>query len=129
MNGQRTVLAPDARVRWAGRVYFIEIDRGTGSLNRLAGKVQGYYDFRGCAEHRRFGEEFRLLVVAPHPHRERQWLEQVARLATLDGVPPLDVLTTTREAVRRQGCGAPIWRGVQDVNRRVRLTEELDGCG
>ncbi len=112
MNGQRRVLAPDARIRWGDRVFFVEIDRGTASIKRLGSKLRAYYDFRGCAEHRRFGEQFLLLVIAPHSYRERQWLEQVSRLAAEYSVAPLDVLTTTREAVQKRGIGAPIWRGV-----------------
>jgi hypothetical protein len=122
-GGQRKVLAPDARVRWDGRVFFVEVDRGTASLNRLADKLKTYYQFRRCAEHRRFGEAFCLLVVAPEESREGQWLGQVAGLAKEFNGPPLDILTTTREMVQRQGLGAPIWRGVQDVHRRVCLLE------
>ena len=125
LGGERRVLAPDARVHWGGRVLFVEIDRGSASSKRLSKKVEVYYDFHCCAEHRRFGERFRLLIVTPHPHRERQWLEQVSKSAAKSHVAPLDVLTTTQEAIRRRGIGAPIWRGVQDVTRRVRLLEGL----
>jgi hypothetical protein len=118
-------LAPDARVRWEGRVFFVEIDRGSASSKRLSKKVEVYYDFHCCAEYRRFGEQFWLLIVTPHPHRERQWLEQVSKSAAKSHVAPLDVLTTTLEAIRKRGIGAPIWRGVQDVTRRVRLMEGL----
>jgi hypothetical protein len=123
-GGQRKVLAPDARVRWDGKVFFVEVDRGTASFNRLAEKLKTYYQFRRCAEHRRFGEAFCLLVVAPEESREGQWLGQVAGLAKEFNGPPLDILTSTREMVQKQGLGAPIWRGVQDVHRRVRLVEE-----
>ncbi len=111
MGGQRRVLAPDARIHWAGRVIFVEIDRGSGSLGRIAGKVRTYYDFRSCAEHRRFGERFRLLVVVPHPYRERQWLALVSRVARERKAAPLDVLVTTREELLRRGMNAPIWQG------------------
>ena len=124
LGGERRVLAPDARIRWGDRVFFVEIDRGTASTKRLGKKVETYYDFRSCAEHRRFGERFCLLVVAPYPHRERQWLEQVSQLAAEYDVAPLDILTTTREAIQKRGVGAAVWRGVHDVTRRVRLVEE-----
>ena len=123
-GGERKVLAPDARVRWGGRGFFVEVDRGTASLNRLADKLETYYHFRRCAEHRRFGEAFCLLVVAPEPSREGQWLSLVSRLAEAFNGPPLEILTTTREMVQRKGIGALIWRGVKDANKRVRLVEE-----
>jgi len=124
LGGERRVLAPDARIRWGERTLFVEVDRGTSSLNRLADKLRTYYRFRGCAEHRRFGERFCLLVVAPDTGRERQWLEQTSRLAAEYDVSPLDILTTTREMMRKRGIGAPIWRGVQDIRKRVRLVGE-----
>jgi DNA-binding MarR family transcriptional regulator len=123
LGGERRVLAPAARVCWGDRVFFVEIDRGTAGTERLSNKVRTYNDFQDYAEHSRFSEQFRLLIVAPHPHRERQWLEQVSRLSAERRLAPLDVLTTTQEAIRKRGIGAPIWRRVQDVTRRVRFTE------
>lgn len=111
MGGQRRVLAPDARIHWAGCVIFLEVDRGSGSLGRIAGKVRSYYDFRSCAEHRRFGEHFRLLVVVPRPYRARQWLALVSRVAREREAAPLDVLVATREELRRRGINARIWQG------------------
>ena len=125
-GGARQVLAPDARVRWGGKVFFVEVDRGTASFNRLASKLKTYYHFRRCAEHRRFGEAFCLLVVAPEEGREGQWLGLVSKLAAEFNGPPLDILTTTRELVQGKGMGAPIWRGIQDVHGRVRLVEGRD---
>ena len=124
MGGRLRVLAPDARIHWGRQVFFVEVDRGTSSVNRLRSKIQRYYDFRICAEHRRFGEQFCLLVVVPLPYRERQWLELVSQYAAEENVSPLDILTTTREAIQKRGISAPIWRGVQDVTRRIRLTGE-----
>jgi DNA-binding PadR family transcriptional regulator len=123
-GGERKVLAPDARVRWGSKVFFVEVDRGTASLNRLADKLKTYYQFRRCAEHRRFGEAFCLLVVAPEESRERQWLEQTAELAKEFNGPPLDILTTTREMVQKRGLGAPIWRRTKGTHERVRLLEK-----
>jgi hypothetical protein len=117
-NGCSRVLAPDARIHWGEQVLFVEVDRGTSSSRKLAGKVAVYYDYRHCAEHRRFGEEFRLLVVASHPYRERRWLELVSGLAARRQVLPLDVLTTTREAILEQGIDAPVWRGMEGDRRR-----------
>ena len=100
------------------------MDRGTASLNRLADKLKTYYQFRRCAEHRRFCEAFCLLVVAPEESRERQWLEQTAELAKEFNGPPLDILTTTREMVQKRGLGAPIWRRTKGTHERVRLLEK-----
>jgi hypothetical protein len=125
LDGEARVLGPDARVRWEGRVFFVEIDRGTASTKQLTNKVRTYYDFQDYAGHHRFGKQFRLLIVTSKPHRERQWLEQVSKLAAKRHVAPLDVLTTTQEAIRKRSIGARIWRGVQDVTRRVRLMEGL----
>jgi hypothetical protein len=123
LGGDRRVLAPDARVCWGDRVFFVEIDRGTASTGQLGNKVRTYYDFQDYAGHRRSGKQFRLLIVTSKPHRERQWLEMVSESAAERRVAPLDVLTTTQEAIRNGGIGAPIWRGVQNVTRRVRFTE------
>lgn len=120
-GGSREVLAPDARVRWGTDVMFVEIDRATSGFGREAEKLRTYYRFRASAEHRRFGDGFKLLVVAPETSRERRWLEETSRLAGAYGVEPLDVRTTTREAVQRRGVGAPIWRTPGDVTRRRRL--------
>jgi hypothetical protein len=120
---ERKVLAPDARVRWGGRVFFVEVDRGTASGNRLADKLRIYYAFRRCAEHRRFGESFCLLIVAPDGTRERRWLELVAALAGEFDGPPLGMLATTRELLLKRGVGAPIWRGSPDAQKRTRLVE------
>jgi hypothetical protein len=125
LGGERRVLAPDARVCWGGRVFFVEIDRGTASTGQLSNKVRTYYVFQDYAEHRRSGRQFRLLIITSRPHRERRWLELVSESAAERRVAPLDVLTTTQEAIRKRGVGAPIWKGVQNVTRRVRFTEGL----
>lgn len=124
VGGERRVLAPDGQIHWGEQVLFVEIDRGTVSVKRLGRKVEVYYDFRDYAEYRRFGERFRLLVVTPHLDREWRWLNLVAQLAARRHVAPLDILVTTQEAIRKRGLDAPIWRGIRDVNERVRLTEE-----
>jgi hypothetical protein len=127
LGGEHRVLAPDARIHWKEQIFFVEIDRGSSSVNRLVAKVGAYYDFRGCAEHRRFGEHFRLLVVAPYPARERQWIEQTSRLAAERNVAPLDISTTTRKAIQKWGIDARIWRGVRNKIKRGYLVEKHSG--
>jgi DNA-binding MarR family transcriptional regulator len=122
MGGRRRVLAPDARVHWNGAVFFVEVDRGTSSWGRVRDKLRMYYHFRGCAEHRRFGDSFAVVVVAPTDRREEDWLGAGLRLAREYGVAPLEVVTTTRDALRKQGVGAAIWRDARDRGRR-RLVE------
>lgn len=122
--GERKVLAPDARIHWGEHVLFVEVDRGTYAVTRLMDRLETYYDFRARAEHRRFGNRLRLLVVAPQENqRDRQWLWQASRLANRRDAPPLDLLVTNREAMRKHGIGAPIWRGVGNEDRKVGFLE------
>lgn len=103
-------VVPDAFVQFAlnGRVYgaFIEFDRHTEILSRIAGKVRAYLDlaFTGRFE-KAFGLRFfRLLFITESPRRLQTVSTAVARIT--DKV----VRLTTRSELLAQGPAAMIWR-------------------
>jgi len=124
-GGRRRILAPDGRIHVGDTVYFVEMDRATGSTTRIADKLRQYYCFRRGGDYRRYGADFRVLVVVPErdADRERLWLDYTARGAARQKVKPLAVLATTLDRVRDKGVGADIWRGVEDRRRLVRPVE------
>jgi DNA-binding MarR family transcriptional regulator len=109
--GQRLrTLRPDAEARYAGpsgtHHLFVEVDRGTKRSHALAGQLTQYATYHASS-----GRD-RVMVLLVTMGNERGW-ELLCLNETLPervGMPPLDLLVTTRAEIAERGVQAHIWR-------------------
>jgi hypothetical protein len=124
-------LSPDAYCLWAlgaeEGAFFLEWDRGTESMTRLAQKFErydGYYQV--YAHHDHLGEvglRPRLLIVVPDERRERKvinWLTRRLQKGQFGSLPT--TLVSTRDAVLKDPV-EPIWRTPGGDERRARFVD------
>lgn len=114
-------LRPDAEETYTnpGGVlhFYLEVDRGTMRVWRLAAKLARYYAYRcsvGC------GQITLLLVTSGH-ERAATALRLNAMLAARRGAPPLDLHVTTDAELAEHGARGRIWRGGGGLRDTLRL--------
>jgi hypothetical protein len=106
-NGPRLhTLRPDAEGRYCGPVgplhFFVEVDRGTARLWRLATKLAQYYAYRSHSER----DEIVLLLVTTGPDRGRAATRLNEALAARTRTPVLDLRVTTQAELAQLGSSA-----------------------
>jgi hypothetical protein len=127
VRGRRVVVAPDAYCLWVWHreesAFFLEWDRGTESLTRLADKLERYdlyYAQELYEDHLGIeGLRPRLLFVVPDAERDRRlrtWLARRLRERTHPHLPT--VLLGRREPVLDDPLGRVWWAaGTQELQR------------
>jgi hypothetical protein len=129
-QSRKLLLSPDAYCLWAlGReegAFFLEWDRGTENLARLAEKLlryEAYYQLRAYRDHLgETGLRPRLVFVAPDERRRRQmlgWLDRRLAAGELASLPT--ILVGVRDSVLSDILG-PVWRA-PGREAQLRLTD------
>jgi hypothetical protein len=113
LAGQRLhTLRPDAEGLFTGPQgslrFYVEVDRGTTRLWRLAGKLSQYYAYRAGTDQR----QITLLLVTSRKGRGREAMRLNEMLAVRLHTHPLDLCVTTEVELVEQGPRARFWRAV-----------------
>ena len=122
LAGQRLhTLRPDAEGLFTGPAgalrFYVEVDRGTTRLWRLAGKLSQYYAYRAGTDQR----HITLLLVTSGKGRGRAALRLNEMLAVRLHTHPLDLCVTTGVEVAERGASACVWRAVTGTCSMLQL--------
>jgi hypothetical protein len=110
LAGQRLhTVRPDAEGLFTGAEgslrFYVEVDRGTTRLWRLAGKLSQYYAYRAGTDQR----HITLLLVTSGEGRGREAMRLNEMLAVRLHTHPLDLCVTTGVEVAERGASARVW--------------------
>jgi hypothetical protein len=103
-------LRPDAEGLFMGPEgslhFYVEVDRGTTRLWRLAGKLSQYYAYRAGTDQR----QLTLLLVTSGEGRGQEAMRLNEMLALRLHTHPLDLCVATGVEVAERGASARVWR-------------------
>jgi len=122
-EGRRHALVPDSggvyRIGSELFEFFLEVDRGTMSRQKLARKFGCYYAYRQTGEYLRGGTHLpRLFVIVPGEGRAHLVRQVILERAKLAGIAPLDAWVAVEDTLQARGPAAPVWRHVVDWKLR-----------